>query len=90
MAEISGLDREQLQAIEGIGPEIARSVVLGFRSERVKMTLDLMEEAGVNLETIIEEKGGRKAMADQNGTLEGKAFVVTGKLEGMTRQDAES
>ena len=89
MAEISGLDREQLQAIEGIGPEIARSVVLGFRSERVRMTLDLMEEAGVNLRGRIKEKGDSGDMADQNGTLEGKAFVVTGKLEGMSRQEAE-
>ena len=90
MAEISGLDREQLKAIEGIGPETARSVVRGFRSERVRRTLELMEEAGVNLKGKIEEEGDRTAMTDQDGIFEGKAFVVTGKLEGMTRHEAES
>ena len=90
MAEISGLDRDQLQAIEGIGPEIARSVVRGFRSERVQRTLELMEEADVNLKGKIEEEGGKTAMTDQDGIFEGKTFVVTGKLDGMTRQEAES
>ena len=90
MAEISRLDREQLKAIEGIGPEIARSVVRGFRSERVRRTLELMEEAGVNLKGRIEEEGDRTAMTDQDGIFEGKAFVVTGKLEGMSRHEAES
>ena len=90
MAEISGLDRDQLQAIEGIGPEIARSVVRGFRSERVQRTLELMEEAGVNLKGKIEEEGDQTTMTDQKRIFEGKAFVVTGKLEGMTRDEAES
>ncbi len=90
MTEISGLDRDQLQAIEGIGPEIATSVVRGFRSERVQRTLELMEEAGVNLQGRIEEEGDRTAMMNQDGIFKGKAFVVTGKLDGMTRQEAES
>jgi DNA ligase (NAD+) len=49
-----------------------------------------MEEAGVNLKGKIEEEGDRTAMTDQDGIFEGKAFVVTGKLEGMTRHEAES
>ena len=87
MAEIRVLSEEELAAIEGIGPEIARSVRQGFRSERVKRTLELMENAGVNLTGKIKQKEQSQTMTDQK--LQGLNFVVTGKLDGMTRVDAE-
>ena len=87
MAEIRVLSEEELAAIEGIGPEIARSVREGFESERVKRTLELMENAGVNLTGKIKQKEQSQTMTDQK--LQGLNFVVTGKLDGMTRVDAE-
>ena len=92
MEEIEKLDQEQLEAIEGIGPEIAGSVVRGFHSERVQRTLELMREAGINMKEEIQQEGESSAVARQqgNGNLAGKNFVVTGKLEGMTRHEAES
>ena len=91
MDEISGLGREELEAIPGIGPEIAASVVRGFHSERVRRTLARLKEAGVNMQgksKTGEENG--MAIPNTGNKLEGMTIVVTGKLEGMTRGDAES
>ena len=90
MEEISRLDREQLESIEGIGPEISSSVVRGFHSERVKTTLERLKEAGVNMLKNQEEEKETMTTKEGNGKLEGLNLVVTGKLEGMTRYDAES
>ncbi len=93
MEEVERLSREQLEAIPGIGPEIAKNVVRGFRSERVKRTLELMRNAGVNMGRIIQpedEEGITTNGQEEKGKLEGKNVVVTGKLEGMTRTEAES
>ena len=90
MEEISRLDREQLESIEGIGPEIASSVVRGFHSERVRTTLERLKEAEVNMRKNKEEEKETMTTAEGRGKLEGLNLVVTGKLEGMTRHDAES
>ena len=90
MEEISRLDREQLESIEGIGPEIASSVVQGFHSERVRTTLERLKEAEVNMRKNKEEEKETMTTAEGRGKLEGLNLVVTGKLEGMTRHDAES
>ena len=88
--EISRLSREELESMEGIGPEIAGSIMRGFRSVRVQTTIERMKEAGVNMRE--KAKAGEKAeTAITNGgrKLEGMTIVVTGKLEGMTRNDVE-
>ena len=91
MEEISRLSREELESLEGIGPEIAGSILRGFRSVRVQTTIERLKEAGGNMRG--KSKTGEKTeMAITNGgrNLEGMTVVVTGKLEGMTRYDAES
>ena len=91
MEKIEQLGQEQLETTEGIGPGIARSVVRGFRTERVKRTLELMREAGVNMTKEIQKKEeDRTNVTEQKGTLEGKTLVITGKLDRLTRQEAES
>ena len=87
MEEIQKLSLEELAGQDGIGPEIARSVQEGFQSGRVNLTLALMKEAGVRMETEIKEKEQNQTMIDRK--LQGLKFVVTGKLDGMTRTDAE-
>ena len=90
MDEIREMDKEELSSIEGIGPAIASSVARGFHSERVQRTLDLMRDAGVNMTGKIKVEGEKNSVTNGNRNLEGKTLVVTGKLEGMTRQDAEA
>ena len=89
--EVRDAGREELAAMDGIGPKIAESVALGMRSPRVERTLELMREAGVRLER---EEEGETQMADGTengkGSLEGKTIVVTGKLDTMDRRDAEA
>ena len=90
MDEIREMDKEELASIEGIGPAIAGSVARGFHSERVQRTLDLMRDAGVNMTGKIKVEGEKNSVTNGNRNLEGKTLVVTGKLDGMTRQDAEA
>ena len=73
---------EELAAIEGVGPTIARSVRASFDDPRSAPLVAKLRAAGVNLE-------GPLAPALPQ-VLAGKAVVVTGTLEGWTREEAEA
>jgi DNA ligase (NAD+) len=79
---IEAATEEQLAAIEGIGPTIAKSVSEFFADERVKPILAKLRAAGVNLE------GPTAPTLPQ--VLAGKAVVVSGALEGWSREEAEA
>jgi len=73
---------EELNEIEGIGPEIAQSVFDWFRDpENVKL-LDDLAAAGVRMEDPEPE-------APPEGPLTGATIVITGGLESMSRSEAE-
>ncbi len=105
MNEVSRLSIEELSTIDGIGPKIAASIVDGFQTDRVKETAAGMERGGVKMEqdpspsgagpgqTIkSKENNGMSSLFDEPKTSEfdGMTLVVTGKLTGMTRDEAES
>jgi DNA ligase (NAD+) len=74
--------RESLMAISAVGPKIADSIIAFFREERNLDILCKLKEAGVKLEeTTVKTK---------NLPLSGKEFVVTGRLDAFTRQEAET
>ena len=73
---------EELAAIEGVGPTIAASVRRFFDDPRVAAVVDKLRAAGLNLE------GPQAATLPQ--VLAGKAVVVTGTLEGWSREEAEA
>ena len=78
-------DREELEAIDGIGPTIAESVARFFADERNRAEVDRLRELGLRWKVqapIIEA-------APEDGPLSGKTFVLTGTLEGMTRDEAK-
>lgn len=77
---LAGATEEELTAIHGIGPVVARSVHRFFREEANREVLDKLRRAGVRLEERAEE--GERARP-----LAGKTFVVTGTLEGCTRAE---
>ena len=89
--EVSQLSLEQLTSIEGIGPKIAQSVVDGFASQRVQDTVRLLQQAGVTTQWEPKPKQEyQMAMTNQQESkFQGMTFVVTGKLDGMSRADAE-
>jgi DNA ligase (NAD+) len=73
---------DELNAVEGIGPEIARSVFDWFHDpENVKL-LDKLRAAGVRMED-------EPAPPAPKGPLTGKTIVITGGMESMSRSEAE-
>jgi DNA ligase (NAD+) len=74
--------KEELMDIETIGPKIADSVVSFFENEENKCLLKKLEAAGVIQEPV-------EAKAEKL-TLAGKEFVITGRLDNFSRQEAEA
>ncbi|HEY5302723.1 MAG TPA: NAD-dependent DNA ligase LigA [Acidimicrobiales bacterium] len=72
---------EDLEAVEGIGPVIAQSVYEYARDDEARERMALMAAAGVEMR----EEIARSSLA---ATLEGRAVVVTGTVEGYSREDA--
>ena len=73
---------EDLTAIEGIGPVIAESIHAAFASPANRRVLDKLRAAGLDL------TAPTAAPATAGGALEGLTFVLTGTLDGMTRDEA--
>jgi DNA ligase (NAD+) len=68
---------EEIAEVEGIGPVIAETVSAWFLDEEHAAIVDALAAAGLTM------SGPRRAPAA--GPLSGKTFVVTGTLEGHTR-----
>ncbi|PLS75068.1 MAG: NAD-dependent DNA ligase LigA [Actinobacteria bacterium] len=78
---IVGATVEELAAVEGVGPTIAKSVHDFFANPRNQAVLDKLRAAGVNLEG--------PGAPDLPQTLAGMSVVVTGTLERCSREAAE-
>ena len=87
IAVITTMDEEELAGIEGIGPAIAESVIKGLRSPRTQETLDKMAKAGVRM--MNEPSEQTAGTPSRTAPWAGLNFVVTGRIEGMTRPQAE-
>ena len=74
---------DDLQAIPGIGPIVAQSIVEHFQNEGNRLIVAELADAGVMLEAEIAPE------TDSPHPFEGLRFVVTGRLEGFTRSQAE-
>jgi len=79
---LAAADEAALLEVEMIGPEIAASVARFFSSASGRDFVKRLKKAGVEPET----RPPRRAKSE--GPLAGKTFVLTGTLEGMTREDA--
>jgi DNA ligase (NAD+) len=76
---------EELTDIDGVGPVIAQSVVAFFATDHNRVVVDKLRHAGVDLSAPIAAK---KETVDDS--LAGLTFVLTGTLDGMTRDEAQS
>lgn len=74
---------EDLQAIEGIGPHIAESIVEWFHTPRNRQVLEKLRRAGVWPHAAV-------STAPQAQPLAGLTFVITGTLPHMTREEAKA
>ncbi|MFC2040124.1 NAD-dependent DNA ligase LigA [Chloroflexota bacterium] len=72
---------EQLTEVADIGPKIAGSITAFFASSQNKTILEKLKNAGVSM--LAEE------MDSQDKLLAGQYFVITGRLENMSRPQAE-
>jgi DNA ligase (NAD+) len=77
---LSGASAEQLQMINGVGPNIAEAIVDWFDRERNQKVLAKLKAAGVwpTSASVV----GRPS----SGSLSGMTFVVTGTLAGFSRE----
>ncbi|MEY2465171.1 MAG: ligase, partial [Acidimicrobiaceae bacterium] len=72
---------EEIAAVEGIGRVIAESIHEWFEDERHREVIDKLRSAGVDF--------GRVEEPTAPQVLVGKSIVVTGTLEGWSREAAE-
>ena len=79
---------EDLEAIDGIGPIVAESVVEWFADETNQETVARLKALGVN---TLRLPGERVATAiDESAPLLGKTVVLTGTLPTLTRPQAKA
>lgn len=81
--QLAAAPLEELEAVEGIGPVIAQSVYLYLREQESRERFERLREAGLGL--VEPRTSATEAM-----TLAGRAVVVTGTIEGYTRDEAEA
>jgi DNA ligase (NAD+) len=78
---LSKASREELLAISSVGPKIAESILAFFRQKENRGIIQRLKNAGVRLE--------EKVKAEKL-PLAGLEFVITGRLEAFTREEAEA
>jgi DNA ligase (NAD+) len=74
--------QEELLSIPAIGPKIAESIVAFFRQDDNRQIIEKLRRAGVKLEEAPSEP--------RELPLAGQEFVLTGRLEALSRQEAEA
>jgi len=81
---IDALERATIEGLtdsEGVGPEVAGSAHLFFAQRANREMIERLRRAGVQV------TAPKRARAE-GGPLQGKTFVLTGTLDGMTREEA--
>lgn len=78
---IMDASEQELVAVDGVGPIIARSVHEFFRQDANRAVVEKLRAAGLNFD------GPERPDVPQ--TLAGMSVVVTGTLEGFTREEIE-
>jgi len=79
--KLAAASREELEAIEGMGPHTAGAIVEWFAHPRNQEFIERLRRAGVRLEQ-------EAPAAPAEGPLAGLTFVVTGTLPTMSREEA--
>ena len=69
-------------SIDTVGPKIAASIVAFFKQKENRDIIERLRRAGVRLE--------EEAVKPKELPLTGQEFVITGRLEGLTREEAEA
>ncbi|MDP2855608.1 MAG: NAD-dependent DNA ligase LigA [bacterium] len=78
---VRDIDLEELQEIPDIGPKVSESIYNWFHNEKNIEFLKKLEKAGIELIIETTKKKEQK--------LKGLAFILTGGLNSMSREDAK-
>jgi DNA ligase (NAD+) len=73
---------EELAAIDGVGGVIAASITNWFADKSNRKIVDKLRKGGVRFDNVV--------VSSLPQTLLGKAVVVTGTIEGYSREEAEA
>jgi len=82
LSALSKTTADELQQIEGVGPNIAESIVDWFARPANQKLLKKLKAAGVDPQMMKDEK-------KKEGVFTGLTFVVTGTLPNFSRDDAK-
>jgi len=82
LGELSKANQDELESIEGFGPNMAESIVEWFKNEENQQVLEKLK--GVGVWPISEQKKEEGPLS-----LEGLAFVVTGTLPTLSRVEVK-
>jgi len=80
MTDLMKASFDDLESLEEIGPVIAESIVQFFKTKENRKLITDLKQAAVKMERVKKSQG---KMA-----FSGKTFVLTGKMENFTREEA--
>ncbi|MFV9511463.1 NAD-dependent DNA ligase LigA [Tepidibacillus sp. LV47] len=83
MDQLMKATKEELMAIDEIGPKMADSIVTFFEQENVKEMIQRLKELGVNM-----TYKGAESTIKRESRFTGKTVVLTGTLQHLTRKEA--
>jgi DNA ligase (NAD+) len=84
MRQVAREDPDRFAEIEGVGPTVSASLAAWFGEDATSRILDELAEVGVE-----PEPPAVAAEAVTSGPLAGRTVVVTGTIEGFSREAAE-
>jgi DNA ligase (NAD+) len=83
IGRLLGATVEELEAVDGIGPDRAASIAEWFADEPNRTLVAELDELGLPMEAGDEER-------PIEGPLSGQSYVITGTLEDYTREEAKA
>ena len=75
--------QEEIQAVEGVGPDRAATIAEWFSDEENRQLVEELRELGLRFELSEEER-------PREGPLTGKTYVITGTLSRRSREEAKA
>ncbi|MEE9294671.1 MAG: NAD-dependent DNA ligase LigA [Phycisphaerae bacterium] len=94
MEKIAQASEDDLQQVEGIGPELARSIRAFFQSSSGRKTAQALRDAGVSMKQptslLSEAQAPARGLPAADPPLAGKTVVITGTLERFTRSEIQA
>ena len=82
MAALTAASEDELMELDGVGPELAKSIFRFFHADEGREVIRRLQKAGVNM------KQPRRARVTDS-PLSGKTEVVTGTLEHFSRKEIQ-